>query len=99
MRSRSLPRSVALCRSRRTRAARLSLRSSFVLDSAGAIGFAFRQRVYQRLAAGMLPATFWRRRVKVYMGGPMFVLAEVEYNLRLAAKLRSLGFDVYCPNE
>jgi hypothetical protein len=29
----------------------------------------------------------------------MFVLAEVEYNLRLAGKLRELGFEVYCPNE
>lgn len=33
------------------------------------------------------------------MGGPMFVQAEVEYNLRLAATLRDLGFEVYCPNE
>lgn len=37
--------------------------------------------------------------MRVYMGGPMFVQAEVEYNLRLAGKLRALGFDVYCPNE
>lgn len=37
--------------------------------------------------------------MRVYMGGPMFMLAEVEYNLRLAAKLRNLGFEVYCPNE
>jgi nucleoside 2-deoxyribosyltransferase len=37
--------------------------------------------------------------MRVYMGGPMFTLAEVEYNLRLAAKLRALGFDIYCPNE
>jgi hypothetical protein len=37
--------------------------------------------------------------MKVYMGGPMFSLAEVEYNLRLAAKIRALGFEVYCPNE
>ena len=29
----------------------------------------------------------------------MFVKAEVEYNLRLAAKVRALGFAVYCPNE
>lgn len=29
----------------------------------------------------------------------MFVKAEVEYNLRLAAKVRALGFEVYCPNE
>jgi nucleoside 2-deoxyribosyltransferase len=29
----------------------------------------------------------------------MFSQAEVEFNLRLAAKVRSLGFDVYCPNE
>lgn len=37
--------------------------------------------------------------MRVYLGGPMFVRAEVEYNLRLAAKVRALGFDVYCPNE
>jgi len=37
--------------------------------------------------------------MKVYLGGPMFTLAEKEYNLRLAAKVRALGFDVYCPNE
>jgi len=29
----------------------------------------------------------------------MFVQAEIEYNLRLAAKVRALGFEVYCPNE
>src|SRR5215207_6910958 len=37
--------------------------------------------------------------MRIYLGGPMFVQAEVEYNLRLAAKLRNLGFEVYCPNE
>jgi hypothetical protein len=37
--------------------------------------------------------------MRIYLGGPMFVQAEVEYNLRLAAKLRRFGFDVYCPNE
>jgi hypothetical protein len=37
--------------------------------------------------------------VRVYLGGPMFVQAEIEYNLRLAAKARGLGFEVYCPNE
>ena len=37
--------------------------------------------------------------MKVYLGGPMFVAAEVRYNLWLAAVLRSHGFDVYCPNE
>lgn len=37
--------------------------------------------------------------VKVYLGGPMFVAAEVRYNLWLARELRSHGFDVYCPNE
>jgi hypothetical protein len=37
--------------------------------------------------------------MRIYLGGPMFVQAEVEYNLRLAAKLRGLGFEVYCPNE
>lgn len=37
--------------------------------------------------------------MKVYLGGPMFVAAEVRYNLWLAAQLREHGFDVYCPNE
>lgn len=37
--------------------------------------------------------------MRVYLGGPMFVQAEIEYNLRLAAKLRAMGFEVYCPNE
>lgn len=37
--------------------------------------------------------------LKLYLGGPMFSAAEVRHNLRLAEKLRSFGFDVYCPNE
>ncbi len=37
--------------------------------------------------------------MKVYLGGPMFVAAEVQYNLRLARTLREHGFAVYCPNE
>lgn len=37
--------------------------------------------------------------MNVYLGGPMFVAAEVRYNLWLAAELRKHGFDVYCPNE
>jgi hypothetical protein len=37
--------------------------------------------------------------MKLYLGGPMFVAAEVRYNLWLAAELRSHGFEVYCPNE
>lgn len=37
--------------------------------------------------------------MKVYLGGPMFVAAEVRYNLWLAGELRNAGFDVYCPNE
>jgi hypothetical protein len=41
----------------------------------------------------------WEEGMRIYLGGPMFVQAEVEYNFRLAAKLRDLGFDVYCPNE
>lgn len=36
---------------------------------------------------------------RVYLSGPMFSRADLEYNLRLAAKVRALGFDVYCPNE
>src|SRR5215211_6172068 len=37
--------------------------------------------------------------MRVYLSGPMFSLADQEYNLRLAAKVRALGFEVYCPNE
>lgn len=37
--------------------------------------------------------------MKVYLGGPMFVAAEVRYNLWLAGELRQHGFEVYCPNE
>ena|GEM_PF-1159642 len=37
--------------------------------------------------------------LKLYLGGPMFLAAEVRYNLWLAAELRARGFDVYCPNE
>lgn len=37
--------------------------------------------------------------MRVYLGGPMFVAAEVRYNLWLAGALREAGFEVYCPNE
>lgn len=37
--------------------------------------------------------------MRVYLGGPMFVAAEVRYNLWLAGVLRDEGFEVYCPNE
>lgn len=37
--------------------------------------------------------------MKIYLGGPMFTYAEVYNNLRLAKKLRLVGFEVYCPNE
>ena len=37
--------------------------------------------------------------MKLYLAGPMFTAAEVAHNLRLAAKLRERGFDVFCPNE
>lgn len=35
----------------------------------------------------------------MYLGGPMFVTAEVRYNLWLSSVLREHGFEVYCPNE
>lgn len=37
--------------------------------------------------------------MKIYLGGAMFTYADIVNNLRLAKKLRSYGFDVYCPNE
>jgi hypothetical protein len=37
--------------------------------------------------------------MKIYLAGPMFTAAEVAHNLRLAAKMREHGFDVFCPNE
>ncbi len=37
--------------------------------------------------------------LKIYLGGPMFSAADIEYNLKLAKKIRKEGFEVYCPNE
>lgn len=37
--------------------------------------------------------------MRIYMAGAMFTAADKEFNLRLAAQLRTHGFDVYCPNE
>jgi nucleoside 2-deoxyribosyltransferase len=37
--------------------------------------------------------------LKIYLGGPMFSAADVQYNRALADRLRALGFEVYCPNE
>ena len=37
--------------------------------------------------------------MRIYMAGAMFTRADAEYNLRLAATLRSHGFEVFCPNE
>jgi hypothetical protein len=40
-----------------------------------------------------------RQGLKIYLGGPMFRAAEVQYNLSLSGRLRKGGFEVYCPNE
>ena len=37
--------------------------------------------------------------MKVYLGGPMFDLPNVRFNLDLARELRDRGYEVYCPNE
>jgi hypothetical protein len=37
--------------------------------------------------------------MKLYLAGPMFTAADAAHNLRLAAKLRQHGFEVFCPNE
>jgi hypothetical protein len=38
-------------------------------------------------------------KLKIYLGGPMFDLPNVRFNLWLAATLREQEFEVYCPNE
>ena len=37
--------------------------------------------------------------MKIYLGGEMFLYADIVNNLRLAKELRMHGFEVYCPNE
>lgn len=37
--------------------------------------------------------------MRIYMAGAMFSEADKQYNLNLAERLRSHGFEVYCPNE
>lgn len=37
--------------------------------------------------------------MKIYLGGPMFDLPNVKFNLQLAERLRTHEFEVYCPNE
>lgn len=37
--------------------------------------------------------------MKLYLGGPMFDLPNVRFNIALAGKIRALGYAVYCPNE
>lgn len=37
--------------------------------------------------------------MKLYLAGAMFTAADAAHNLRLAAKLREHGFEVFCPNE
>lgn len=37
--------------------------------------------------------------MKLYLAGPMFTAADAAHNLRLAARLREHGFEVFCPNE
>ena len=37
--------------------------------------------------------------MKIYLGGPMFDLPNITFNLQLAGLLRTRGFEIYCPNE
>lgn len=37
--------------------------------------------------------------MKLYLAGAMFTAADKAHNLRLASKLRTFGFEVFCPNE
>ena len=54
----------------------------------------------RRLGIGSTPLSFRPGGpVKIYLGGPMFDLPNVRFNLWFAERLRSEGFKVYCPNE
>ena len=46
--------------------------------------------------AARMAIDVWRQKHPVYLSGPIFTLADQEYNLRLAEKVRALGFEVYC---
>ncbi len=37
--------------------------------------------------------------MRIYLAGPMFTAADAAWNLALAARLRGLGYAVFCPNE
>jgi nucleoside 2-deoxyribosyltransferase len=37
--------------------------------------------------------------VKIYLAGPLFTTAEREFNVQLATRLRSLGHEVFVPQE
>src|SRR5690348_11063889 len=37
--------------------------------------------------------------MKIYQAGPLFSQGEQEYNLKLAAKLRAAGHEVFLPQE
>ncbi len=37
--------------------------------------------------------------MRIYLAGPMFTAADAARNLALAARLRGLGYAVFCPNE
>ncbi len=37
--------------------------------------------------------------MRIYLAGPMFTAADAAWNLALAARLRGLGYGVFCPNE
>lgn len=43
----------------------------------------------------------WRRSktLKIYLAGPLFTAAEIEFNLRLAILLRGAGHEVFLPQE
>ena len=37
--------------------------------------------------------------MKIYLAGPLFTLAEIDFNLKLASKLVNKGFEVFLPQQ
>jgi hypothetical protein len=46
-----------------------------------------------------VPTSRRNEAMKVYIGGPMFIESQIDYNLALARSIRDSGMKFYCPNE